>query len=120
MGKFAFSRFNTYINDEKDGSVIIYNSLVGSLSILERKEFQLIKEIVDEKATALSEEQHSILDRCRIDNYVIYSDIDELAIIKSKIDGLKCNATSLTLTILPTVSCNFCCDYCFEGLDKKK
>lgn len=118
MGKYAFSRFNTYISDE-DGSVIIYNSLVGSLSILEKEEFQLIKYVVEGKATELSEEQHVLLDRCRIDNYVIYSDIDELAVIKSKIDGLKHNSTSLTLTILPTVSCNFCCNYCFEGLDKK-
>lgn len=117
MDSYSFSRFNTYI-DEGD-SVLLYNSLVGSLSILEMEEFKLLKDIIDNGKTDLTEGQYSLLDRCKINNFVVYSDVDELSVIRSKIDGLKNNRSSLTLTILPTISCNFCCTYCFEGLDKK-
>ena len=79
MDSYSFSRFNTCI-DEGD-SVLLYNSLVGSLSILEKDEYQLLKDVVENGKTDLTEEQFSLLDRCKINNFVVYSDIDEMSVI---------------------------------------
>lgn len=46
--------------------------------------------------------------------FLVDDNIDELAILEYQHNVAKFNSKKLTITILPTLSCNFNCFYCFE------
>lgn len=118
MNKYSFSRYNVLIAE--DENIVIYNSFSNALAIFDHDEYTLVKSFVTDKIDSLNKPQEKdLLDRCLINNFLIPSDIDERKSIKEKIDEIKKGRKSLTMTILPTLSCNFNCNYCFEGSDKK-
>jgi uncharacterized protein len=51
--------------------------------------------------------------------YVVKSDADETAYIQEKFESARSYSRSFALTITPTMACNFACDYCFQGENKK-
>ena len=50
--------------------------------------------------------------------YILQEGVDERGFIEKQYNQRRNNSRSLNLTILPTISCNFGCDYCTQGLDK--
>ena len=50
--------------------------------------------------------------------FVVNADADERATLRARYDRVRHNDGHMMLTIAPTLSCNFGCHYCFQGLDK--
>lgn len=50
--------------------------------------------------------------------YVVNADIDERELVRASYDRARHSDSHMMLTIAPTLSCNFGCHYCFQGLDK--
>lgn len=118
MAKYIFSRYNILIAEGDD--IAVYNTLGNSLAVLSHDEYDFLEKIVSEGVPAdLEASKLDFLDRCLINNFVIPADADERERIKEKFLSVKTGKQSLTMTILPTLSCNFNCNYCFEGADKK-
>ena len=118
MNKYVFSRYNVLIAEDQD--VAIYNSLTNAMAVMSCEEYSLLERFVADGVDLLNDPQErDFLDRCLINNFLIPADVDERERIKEKVDELKAGRNALTLTILPTLSCNFNCNYCFEGVDKK-
>ena len=50
--------------------------------------------------------------------YVVHADLDEVAHLRAVYDRTRHDDSHLMITLAPTLSCNFACHYCFQGLDK--
>lgn len=50
--------------------------------------------------------------------FVVNADADEAAIVRGNYNRARHNDGHMMVTIAPTLSCNFGCHYCFQGLDK--
>ncbi len=50
--------------------------------------------------------------------FVFNAEADEIATLRASYDKVRNNNGHLMVTIAPTLSCNFGCHYCFQGLDK--
>ena len=115
---YHFSRFNVTVPEGEE--VAIYNSFAGSLAVLSLEEYNFLERLVrgQVQTKELDERLSDLISRCLLDNFIIRDGSDELAILEQRLFAAKDNSSSLTITILPTVSCNFACPYCFEGVDK--
>ncbi|MCB1340935.1 MAG: radical SAM protein [Pseudooceanicola sp.] len=50
--------------------------------------------------------------------YVVNAATDEMEQVKASYERARFNDSHMMVTIAPTLSCNFGCHYCFQGLDK--
>lgn len=51
--------------------------------------------------------------------FLVADDVDELASLRAGYRAFQAEADDLSLTILPTLACNFDCTYCYEGREHR-
>ena len=104
------SKYNFIIPFDEQSS-LIYNTLSNafikifneSLCYLENNNSDLLKL------------NNSVVQQLYKGRFLIEEDFDELAFLQYKYDSQKFNKDVMTLTIAPTLNCNFDCHYCFEN-----
>ncbi|MDE7471060.1 MAG: radical SAM protein [Paramuribaculum sp.] len=105
-----WSRYNYLL--KREGEFMIYNSLSNSFAaVTESLWKELVKYEVGKPISDLPEELISALKRMRA---VVTSDDTERMKIKYQTQRLRFQTAQLSLTICPTLGCNFRCGYCFE------
>jgi uncharacterized protein len=57
----------------------------------------------------------SVLENLRRGAFIVERGFDERKKIDEAVNLIRFNDTTLTLTIAPTLACNFECDYCYQG-----
>lgn len=99
----------------KDGRALAYNSLSQAFAVwsaAEREVYDAIGRDEPEGADA------AVVQALTYGGYVVGERTDELAVLEEQYRIHRYNSRVLTLTIAPTIACNFGCDYCFQGKDK--
>jgi uncharacterized protein len=99
-----------------DGMRLAYNSLTGRILNLEGEEGDKILDVLTERTQRKKYNKDDILVKRLIqDGHLIDSEINELSIIKEMFNKYRLiDKKVVSLTILPTLGCNFGCNYCFE------
>ena len=102
----------THVFRYPDGLRLAYNSLSGSV-------MNLKDEIGGEVATALEERagdfEYPLYKDALIEaGFLVDADVSELNVIREIWQKGRRKKSNIMLTILPTLSCNFDCPYCFE------
>ncbi len=115
--RYRLSKYNTVV--EERGAFIIYNSLSGALSIVEKEEWESLNGMLQGDTAGFTKEQYILWDKALINNFVVPADAKETEILEEKYWQRKNDGSTMTLTILPTLDCNFACNYCFQGLKKE-
>lgn len=115
--RYRLSKYNTVV--EENGALIIYNSLSGALSIVEKEEWELLNGMLQGDTGDFTKEQYVLWDKALINNFIVPTDVNETRILEEKYWQRKNDSSTMTLTILPTLDCNFACNYCFQGLKKE-
>lgn len=104
------SLFN--IKLEKDGKYIIYNSLSsGMLSLDENYKQKFLKLL---KNNFESNDYEDLKKELIKGNMIINDSEDEVSRLKLYNNAYKFDSSVLSLTIAPTMKCNFNCIYCYE------
>lgn len=107
MQKAKPSFYNILIQDNKEN--IMFNSKNCALAIVNNQFLRILEQpnniTVDD--IALREQMLKV-------GFLIDANIDEVAILECEHNQAKFDKSSLILTILPTIDCNFNCFYCFE------
>lgn len=115
------SQFNSFFDSLFPGTFLAYNSFSGALLTLSTKE----KDEAFELLTALEEQPEADLlgseigQRLRRSGFIIPDALDERAEVKRKYFERGATTKGMSLTIAPTVSCNFACSYCFQEHPKR-
>ena len=106
------SSYNIYV-EKNDESVIVYNTRTMAFAKMKKENYQ--KLIVKSFDTF----DENTLDQLICGGFVINDEVDELSIIKHNMNRARYSTEILSLTITPTMSCNFNCVYCFENRPDK-
>ncbi len=105
------SRYNVLHDYPDVGFSMLFNTLYGSVSMIEPAQLAHVKSILAAPASAEDKEQLKLLLQQK---HIIEDSVDELAIMNNRrLAGMR-DPNRLDLNILPTLNCNFACTYCFE------
>ncbi len=109
------SKYNFTVN-LPSGGLIVYNTLFGSLTVLDKHERKPAEELLQgtashgRKRVSLT----AIGEQLLAQRHLIEDDLDELAELHArKAAGIE-DPNRLDLILLPTLNCNFSCTYCYE------
>jgi len=105
------SIFNV-IKDDEDG-MFIYNTFSSGILKLDNIYRDKFNEIVDNNFEEI-EESKDLFENLIKGNMIIEDNIDEISAVKTMESINRFSTSSYSLTIAPTMKCNFRCPYCYE------
>lgn len=109
------SGYNFIYDWGADGPLVVYNSLFSRITELDRRYvFLLEAELTPDEYGRLDEKARKLTDDLYKQRFLTDGFVDEFKIIKYRNLVGKCRTDVLTLTVAPTLSCNFGCYYCYE------
>jgi uncharacterized protein len=109
------SRFNCLV-PLKNGQTLAYNSFYGSFAKWKEEELSFYQRIDRE---TLGLDHPGILDFLS-GGFVVSSGHNEHFRLERYYRSTRFNPAVMNLTLVPTLGCNFACDYCFQGQAKPK
>lgn len=102
-----------------DEKAFLFNSVSRATVLLSSSEKELYNAWESAKRVdATTDPAVGLVDGLLPDGFLVSADDDELEAVKNNYFQVRRNMHSMTLTIAPTMACNFACGYCFQGLDK--
>lgn len=94
-------------------STLIFNSKNCSLAELEQEYVDVLRKL-GEHSNSFSSKELSILGELLDAGFVVEDNIDEIENLRFQHFHQKYNNEYMSITIAPTMDCNFACKYCFE------
>lgn len=104
------SKYN-FIIEGKDGNTLFYNTRMGSLAVVEPHKKQQYDLFIRDEA----ELDNDFLSQLKYCGFLVEDGFDEKLDIKMRLLSSRYDTSVLSLTITPTMACNFRCVYCFEN-----
>lgn len=105
------SDYNFVYDDLGADKVLLYNSRTGALAMLQEAQHLQFQQFITDGTEIKDADFLSNLLTC---GYIVPKDVDEKFLIKAQMLEGRYNSQALSLTIAPTMACNFRCVYCFE------
>ncbi|EHK2407892.1 SPASM domain-containing protein [Clostridium perfringens] len=102
------SQFN--IKKEINGNIIIYNTLSSGILML-NPEYSRYYSTLEKNGFV---DKSDLLSELKKGGMLINKDIDEIGALNLESKFQRYSSESLSLTIAPTLECNFACPYCYE------
>ncbi|MCP4351933.1 MAG: radical SAM/SPASM domain protein maturase [Desulfobacterales bacterium] len=118
MNRYVESRYNIQIPLKNDRA-LVYNAFTGGLALWEANEKQVFEKIRNMGQPEPDEQDQKPLKDLVYGGFIVEKDMDERKILEEKYRLARFAHNILTLTIAPTMICNFACDYCYQGQDKE-
>ncbi len=109
--KLKESQYNFIYDDLGKDQIVMYNSFTGALAVAKEQQY---KQFIDYLETGKEIEDKEFLENALKCGYLVPKDIDERFLIKTRMMAGRYSSRTLSLTIAPTMACNFRCVYCFE------
>jgi len=106
------SRYNIEV-PLKQGRRLVYNSLTQAMAVWDREDVEAFDKILAKEPVEPTRYKD-----LAYGGFIVNQDVDELKVLEEMYRRVRFNAQHVTLTIAPTMACNFVCDYCFQGQDK--
>lgn len=108
------SKYNHFIEFENKLH-LVFNARTAALLKINKKSFLILENNKNSGINNIIDQLSPTLFRqLRENEIIIANDIDEVAMIKADSMAKRFANNSLSLTIAPTLDCNFSCIYCYE------
>jgi len=108
------SPYNHFI-PARDGIILAYNSYSGALAEIEPEHYGRVQELLADPGLSASAQDAEFVACLQAGGFLIPDGIDQFGALRSAAKQVRLGGVVLTLTIAPTLACNFACDYCFES-----
>jgi len=93
---------------------LLFNTLSRGLCLLDADELAFLDQVPDTGGAV----DQVLAGQLAGQGFLVRHGTDELAIVKGRYDRQRYDPGAVTVTVCPTLACNFGCDYCFQGADK--
>lgn len=110
-----WSRYNTLIRSERSGN-LLYSSISNSLLELDEQHYLKARLLEEQPEAFRAEKDRAFIDTLSKQHILVDEGEDESLIMRKQYNRY-CDCygqKGLSLTICPTLACNFNCPYCFE------
>jgi uncharacterized protein len=114
------SRYNHVATSFFEGKYLAFNALTGSYVELDEDGLSELEALLAAAADDQTLPQSPLQRRLTEGGFVVADEIDELAEVRERYHERRGEARGMSLTIAPTISCNFGCGYCFQSHSKKR
>ena len=106
------SNYNFFYQLHNEGDEIVaYNSRTNGLALMNQNQFKTFN---DYTKLGTSIEDDTFFSDLQKGGYIVDDSINELELIQLKLLNARYSSKALSLTIAPTLDCNFDCIYCYE------
>lgn len=102
------SEYN-YFYSTADG-FLAFNARTDALACLSEYEVNKLRKIIHKE----EQEDIKLIDELKLGGFLVEDHVNELDIIRHDMYTARFASNQLTLTIAPTMDCNFRCPYCYE------
>ena len=110
-----------YSTQMPDGTGLFFNFYTLNLLALDRSESEITRNILKNPDGYLKRENNGNLYSMLVQKgFIIGGQIDELELLKEENHKSLSDRKNLSLTILPSLKCNFRCVYCYQKENTKK
>lgn len=106
--KLKPSRYNVFI--PYDTSYLVFNGISGALAQIEPEKYQQYQNFVNQGISVDEEFLQGLI----YGGFLIDQELDERQLLKKRMLAQRYSSNALSLTIAPTLRCNFRCPYCYE------
>lgn len=110
---FKPSKYNVVFED--NGYVVFVNLLTRAIARLEKDRAEIAKEILKNPNRRIPEKWNSIKEDLIYGGYIVDEEFDEIEHLKLMNRMARFDSSSILITIMPTLACNFDCVYCYES-----
>lgn len=111
--RYHTSRYNVRV-PLRGGRALWYNSMSRALMVLDAQLMGRTQDPASEDRFAGDTDLSTLLSH----GFLVPTDLDERALLRREYVAARNDPSAVNLIVCPTLSCNFGCDYCFQGHDK--
>ncbi len=108
------SQFTSFFDSLFPGTFLGYNANSGAMLTFDEAEMEAVSRMLDRLDGGQEVEPGPLYERLVQAGFVVRDDFDERGVIKRRYRERASTTKGMSLTIAPTVSCNFACSYCFQ------
>ena len=109
-----WSKFNYLYFSQKHNKSLLYNSLSNTFINVSNSELEkILKDIRGSCSITNIDDQTALFEELKKAKIIVESDETEILKIKHRLFLNRYSPYTINLTLLPTLSCNFRCPYCF-------
>lgn len=115
---FKVSYYNITVSLSTGGS-LLFNSRSRGMVFLTPQETEIVAALTAKPSFNRNEVKNAVfLKSLQNSGFIVLSNLNELGSVEIDYKSNRGDKNSLSLTIAPTMACNFGCSYCFQGLIK--
>lgn len=108
-----------FVIDIQNGDKILYNCLTSAAAKIDSKIYNVYSRIASGNCKIIDGSGDlSIIEDLKCGGYIIEDDFNEFDLLRVKFNNRRFRNRNLSLTIAPTMDCNFDCVYCYEAKEK--
>lgn len=116
MTALSGSRYNVLV-PLRGERWLAYNALSGAMGLWDRGDRAMYD--AARAGAPLDRTEPGLFELVR-SGFLVAPGVDELALLEGQYRAHRFDPGQMVLTLAPTMSCNFGCDYCFQGQDKPR
>ncbi len=119
-GRLKQSYYNFFFDAENDtGDFLLFNSLSGGFAKVPAANVEVVRRILDDPNgfDCNSPDKKQLFETAKKGGYIVKENVDEKAVLKMMSMLGRYSTEQFHLVILPTMACNFACNYCFQQED---
>jgi uncharacterized protein len=113
------SKYNFFF-DAEDGTHLAFNAMSGGFARIKDENWEEIQRVLKNPNNCKIEKENRLRQSLIKGRFLIEEDVNEIDILKVRNRLGRFNASTLMLTIAPTLACNFKCIYCYENQGRAK